>query len=38
MKLEADVLELLVQNFARLDESNESDRNGAYHSLSKSLP
>ena len=34
-KLDADVLELLSQNFARLDESNESDRNGIYHSLSR---
>ena len=34
-KLRADVLNLLVQNFSRLDEGNESDRNGVYHSLSK---
>jgi beta-catenin-like protein 1 len=33
-KLEADILELLAQNFARLDESNESDRSGVYHALS----
>lgn len=32
--LEADVLQLLVQNFSRLDEKNETDRSGIYHSLS----
>ncbi|KAF1988507.1 beta-catenin-like protein-like protein 1 [Aulographum hederae CBS 113979] len=31
--LEASLLELLVQNFARLDESQDSDRNGVYQSL-----
>ncbi|KAI9808864.1 MAG: hypothetical protein M1826_004031, partial [Phylliscum demangeonii] len=31
--LNADLLDLLVQNFARLDESNESDRSGVYHAL-----
>ena len=34
VKLEADVLQLLVQNFSRLDEKNETDRSGIYHSLS----
>jgi len=32
--IEADLLGLLVSNFARLNESNESDRNGVYHALS----
>ncbi|KAI9758720.1 MAG: DNA-dependent RNA polymerase II [Chaenotheca gracillima] len=32
--LEADVLDLLAQNFERFEEKNESDRNGVYHSLS----
>ncbi|GAB7351759.1 hypothetical protein MBLNU459_g2338t1 [Dothideomycetes sp. NU459] len=32
--LEADLLSLLVQNFARFDESNDADRSGVYHSLS----
>lgn len=32
--LESDLPDLLVQNFARLDESNESDRSGVYYSLS----
>ncbi len=32
--LEADILGLLLQNFNRLDEDNESDRSGVYHSLS----
>ncbi|KAK4888203.1 hypothetical protein LTR27_012883 [Elasticomyces elasticus] len=32
--LEADLLDLLLSNLARLDESNESDRSGVYHSLS----
>ena len=31
--LEADLANLIVQNFSRLDESNESDRAGVYHSL-----
>jgi beta-catenin-like protein 1 len=31
--LEADVVELLTQNLARLDEENESDRAGVYHVL-----
>lgn len=30
---EADLLDLLVSNFSRLDESDESDRNGVYYSL-----
>lgn len=32
--LDADLLELLMSNLARLDEENESDRSGVYHSLS----
>lgn len=32
--IEADLLALLVSNFSRLDEGNESDRSGIYHSLS----
>ncbi|KAK4172294.1 Catenin-beta-like protein [Triangularia setosa] len=32
--LEADLLGLLASNFSRLDESNESDREGVYHALS----
>lgn len=32
--LEADLLSLLVSNFSRFNESNESDRSGVYHSLS----
>ncbi|KAK3072926.1 hypothetical protein LTR53_005925 [Teratosphaeriaceae sp. CCFEE 6253] len=31
--LEADLLELLMSNLTRLDEGNESDRGGVYHSL-----
>lgn len=31
--LDADLLDLLMSNLARLDEANESDRNGVYHSL-----
>ncbi|KAK3114867.1 hypothetical protein LTR53_006365 [Teratosphaeriaceae sp. CCFEE 6253] len=31
--LEADLLELLMSNLTRLDEENESDRGGVYHSL-----
>jgi beta-catenin-like protein 1 len=31
--IEADLLSLLVSNFSRLSESNESDRSGVYHSL-----
>ncbi|KAK5165408.1 uncharacterized protein LTR77_008937 [Saxophila tyrrhenica] len=31
--LDADLLELLLSNLARLDEANESDRSGVYHSL-----
>ncbi|KAJ9629676.1 hypothetical protein H2203_002057 [Taxawa tesnikishii (nom. ined.)] len=31
--LEADLLNLLVQNFERFDEGNESDRSGVYHSM-----
>jgi beta-catenin-like protein 1 len=32
--LEADIVDLLTQNLARLDEKNESDRTGVYHVLS----
>ncbi|KAI9825661.1 MAG: hypothetical protein M1832_001005 [Thelocarpon impressellum] len=32
--LEADLLNLLIQNFSRLDEESESDRGGVYHALS----
>ena len=32
--IEADLLDLLVSNFARFDEENESDRTGVYHALS----
>ena len=32
--LEADLLDLLSQNLERLDEKNEADRSGVYHSLS----
>lgn len=32
--LEADIVDLLAQNLARLDEKNESDRAGVYHVLS----
>ncbi|KAK4494180.1 hypothetical protein PRZ48_014478 [Zasmidium cellare] len=31
--LDADLLELLMSNLKRLDEENESDRSGVYHSL-----
>ncbi|USW57349.1 Putative beta-catenin-like protein [Septoria linicola] len=31
--LDADLLELLMSNLTRLDEENESDRSGLYHSL-----
>lgn len=31
--LKANLPDLLVQNFSRLDEANESDRSGVYHSL-----
>lgn len=31
--LDADLLELLMSNLNRLDEDNESDRSGVYHSL-----
>ncbi|KAK4617478.1 Beta-catenin-like protein 1 [Fulvia fulva] len=31
--LEADLLDLLMSNLARLDEENETDRSGVYHSL-----
>jgi beta-catenin-like protein 1 len=31
--LDADLLELLMSNLGRLDEGNESDRSGVYHSL-----
>lgn len=32
--LEADLLSLLISNIQRLDETNEADRSGVYHSLS----
>ncbi|XMA07689.1 hypothetical protein WAI453_000480 [Rhynchosporium graminicola] len=32
--VEADLLDLLVSNFTRFNESNESDRTGVYHALS----
>ncbi|KAF2719331.1 DUF1716-domain-containing protein [Polychaeton citri CBS 116435] len=32
--LEADLMDLLVSNLGRLDESEETDRSGVYHSLS----
>lgn len=32
--LDADLLDLLVSNFSRFDESVDADRSGAYHSLS----
>lgn len=32
--VEADLLDLLVSNFERFNESNESDRSGVYHALS----
>jgi beta-catenin-like protein 1 len=32
--VEADLLDLLISNFSRLDESNESDRAGVYYALS----
>jgi beta-catenin-like protein 1 len=32
--IEADLLDLLVSNFARFNEGNESDRSGVYHALS----
>jgi len=32
--LDADLLELLMSNLKRLDENNESDRSGVYHTLS----
>lgn len=32
--IEADLLDLLVSNFSRFDEKNESDRSGVYHALS----
>ncbi|KAH6683126.1 Catenin-beta-like protein [Halenospora varia] len=31
--VESDLLDLLVSNFARFNESNESDRSGVYHAL-----
>lgn len=34
-QLDADVIELLVQNLSRLDESNEADRAGVYYTLSE---
>ncbi|KAH8687682.1 beta-catenin-like protein-like protein 1 [Tricladium varicosporioides] len=32
--IDSDLLDLLVSNFARFNESNESDRSGVYHALS----
>lgn len=32
--IEADLLDLLVSNFGRFNETNESDRSGVYHALS----
>jgi beta-catenin-like protein 1 len=32
--IEADLLDLLISNFSRFDESNEADRSGVYHALS----
>ncbi|PMD66078.1 beta-catenin-like protein-like protein 1 [Hyaloscypha bicolor E] len=32
--IEADLLDLLISNFARLNENNESDRSGIYYALS----
>jgi len=32
--IEADLLDLLVSNFERFDEGNESDKSGVYHALS----
>lgn len=32
--LDADLANLLIENFERLDENNESDRTGVYHTLS----
>ena len=32
--IEADLLDLLISNFARFNEGNESDRSGVYHALS----
>ncbi|CAL3972756.1 unnamed protein product [Diplocarpon coronariae] len=32
--IEADLLDLLVSNFGRFNEANESDRSGVYHALS----
>ena len=32
--IEADLLDLLVSNFSRFNENNESDRSGVYHALS----
>ena len=32
--IETDLLDLLISNFGRFDESNESDRSGIYHALS----
>ncbi|KAH8601689.1 Catenin-beta-like protein [Bisporella sp. PMI_857] len=32
--IEADLLDLLISNFSRFDEENESDRSGVYHGLS----
>lgn len=37
VQLEADLLSLLHDNIARLDEENESDRAGVYHVLSTLL-
>jgi beta-catenin-like protein 1 len=34
--VEESLLEILSQNLSRLNEGNDSDRNGVYHTLSKS--
>ena len=33
LKLENQIFELLVQNFSRLNEAEESDRQGVFHTL-----
>lgn len=36
--VEESLLEMLTQNLARLNEGNDSDRSGVYHTLSESPP
>lgn len=36
--VEEALLEMLSQNLSRLNESNDSDRSGVYHTLSMSIP